>query len=813
MQRVVTRQTTVRVIGRISKHVSGREIRHGGVHSDGELLCSKTRLTRRHLSAIRYLRSSSLASSSPSSFSECSSSSSSSIHAEEPPSFLVLSSRWERGGGSGCVYGGQQLISRGNATWSQGLPAMQEEGKENGAVSGSAKQTGGSGSGSGRGGKISKGIAATIGLAGVVMGGAGIMAVLRELGKGELRGEEKGGGGGEGGQRNESKLGPDSDVKVGSEGDSSPESTTTVVNWSGTHEVRTRDLFQPETEEEVIALVAEAHANKRKIRAVGSALSPNGIALCEEGMLNMALCDRVINVDKEKMTVTVQAGARVDQVVEALREHGLTLQNYASIKEQQIGGFTQVGAHGTGATLPPVDEQVIRMKLVTPARGVLELSMDKDPELFKLARCGLGALGVVTEVTLQCVPAHQLVEYTFASNAKEIKKKHKEWIRNNRHLRYMWIPYTDTVVVVQCNPVAPEKQKATWWSWFTRSPQQQQQSNLSLDERLAHVRALYKEVSSTSPPPSSPSPLSSPSSSTSPSSPSLPSSSSSSSAAAAVVAEELAAESSTPVLPATSPSTAGDASAGPRSGHAGVREEEEVNIQCLSFTELRDKLLAVNPFDPDHVARVNQAEAEFWRKSAGYRAGWSDQILGFECGGQQWVSEVAFPIATLSSPNMKDIAFMEELMAMIKTERIAAPAPIEQRWTAVSSSPMSPASPQSLTSSPTSSSRNQNADSVFSWVGIIMYLPSDDPEVRRKITERFLDYRKRSAQQLWDKYQAFEHWAKIEVPETDAERRELADRLRKRFPVDAFNQARRDLDPHNILSNDVIDALFPLHSQ
>jgi hypothetical protein len=54
--------------------------------------------------------------------------------------------------------------------------------------------------------------------------------------------------------------------------------------------------------------------------------------------------------------------------------HRLTLQNYASISEQQIGGFLQVGAHGTGARTPPADEQVIAMRLVTPNLGPLELS-------------------------------------------------------------------------------------------------------------------------------------------------------------------------------------------------------------------------------------------------------------------------------------------------------------------------------------------------------------------------------------------------------------------------------------------------------
>ena len=80
-----------------------------------------------------------------------------------------------------------------------------------------------------------------------------------------------------------------------------------------------------------------------KVRCVGSALSPNGIAFSNEAMLSLSLMDKILHIDSGAKQVTVQAGARVQEVVEALRPHGLTLQNYASIREQSIGGFTQVG--------------------------------------------------------------------------------------------------------------------------------------------------------------------------------------------------------------------------------------------------------------------------------------------------------------------------------------------------------------------------------------------------------------------------------------------------------------------------------------
>lgn len=131
--------------------------------------------------------------------------------------------------------------------------------------------------------------------------------------------------------------------------------------------------------------------------------------------------------------------------------------------------------------------------------------------------------------------------------------------------------------------------------------------------------------------------------------------------------------------------------------------ENEPDINELSFTELRDKLLALDPLNTDHVIKVNQAEAEFWKKSEGYRVGWSDEILGFDCGGQQWVSETCFPAGTLAKPSMKDLEYIEQVMVLIEKQGIPAPAPIEQRWTASSKSRMSPAS-------------SAAADDIFSWV-------------------------------------------------------------------------------------------------
>ncbi|CAI5950815.1 unnamed protein product [Closterium sp. NIES-65] len=229
-------------------------------------------------------------------------------------------------------------------------------------------------------------------------------------------------------------------------------------------------------------------------------------------MVNLALMDRVVHVDKSTGRVRVQAGARVEQVVEALRPYGLTLQNYASVREQQIGGFIQVGAHGTGAAIPPVDEQVLgihlvgahgtgaaippvdeqvlAIKLVTPGKGTLHLTPEADPDLFYLARWKhvQGVVGkVVGEVELQAVPAHRLREETFVTTKEEIKRHHGQWLRDSQHVRYMWIPHTQAVVVVRSNPVT----NATSGRSAVQGKGPASEPAMGEDEKLAHVRALY----------------------------------------------------------------------------------------------------------------------------------------------------------------------------------------------------------------------------------------------------------------------------------------------------------------------------------
>lgn len=138
--------------------------------------------------------------------------------------------------------------------------------------------------------------------------------------------------------------------------------------------------------------------------------------------------------------------------------------------------------------------------------------------------------------------------------------------------------------------------------------------------------------------------------------------------------------------------------------------------------------------------------------------------------------------------------FMERLLAGIEKHSIPAHSPIEQRWSASSSSLMSPA--------------NGAPEGLHSWVGIISYLPSENERQRREITELFTGPYCDLLRNVGTEMNATSHWAKLERPASMWKLIDLQLFLDTRFPLSKFNAWRSKLDPKNILSSPTVDLLL-----
>jgi L-galactono-1,4-lactone dehydrogenase len=154
---------------------------------------------------------------------------------------------------------------------------------------------------------------------------------------------------------------------------------------------------------------------------------------------------------------------------------------------------------------------------------------------------------------------------------------------------------------------------------------------------------------------------------------------------------------------------------------------------------------------------------------------------------QQWVWEICFPTGEYENDNGNDMKFMDDLLRQIEESGIAAHSPIEQRWTASSSSLMSPA--------------HGLGNELHSWVGIIMYLPSDDERQRRDITDSFTGKYCDLFRNIGTDVNATSHWAKLERPNSVWQLLDLQLFLNERYPLSKFNEARSILDPNNILTS------------
>jgi L-galactono-1,4-lactone dehydrogenase len=537
------------------------------------------------------------------------------------------------------------------------------------------------------------------------------------------------------------------DGTLPSPSDDSATTTTLLLNWSGTHAVHVPNdrYWEPESIEEVEEIVRHCHLHQQPIRPVGAALSPNALAFHSGGMVSLANLDQIVKVDVDNQLVTVQAGARVSHVVEALRPYDLTLPNLASIAEQQMGGFVSVGAHGTGMAVAPVDHYVTEITLVTPGLGTVTLSEEKDGEIFHLAKVGLGCLGVVVQLTMKCIPAHRLVEHTVVLTRHEAIEQLPTLLSSHKHVRYMWIPYTDAVVVVTNHP----EHSGYGWNLPKFTP-----SSVSEQERLRPLTDLLLQLSRER-----------------------------ASSRESVVGDD---EDEDGAVKEASAATSSLADFPP--------EHTPESVAGMGFGELRDALLALDPLNVEHVKRVNQAEAEFWRRSQGIQVKPSDELLQFDCGGQQWVWEVCFPTGTQQHNDGSDLAFMQKLLEGIEANGIPAPAPIEQRWSASSSSLMSPA--------------HGDPDGLHCWVGIINYLPSQDERQRREITDMFRDRYCELTRVVGIPFRAASHWAKLERPHSVYQLVDLQLSLADRFPLHKFNQLRQIYDPNNVLASPTVDLLL-----
>ena len=214
-------------------------------------------------------------------------------------------------------------------------------------------------------------------------------------------------------------------------------------NWAGTV-TADPEVLHPYSPEQLAESVRAAAEQGRRVRPVGSGHSFTAIARPEDLQLSLEHLDGVVAADRGTGRVRVLAGTPLRVLNQALDLLGLAMPNLGDIDAQTLAGATSTGTHGTGAGLPGLAAGITGLRLVT-ADGQSRWVDESDPELFGAARVGLGALGVVTEIELVCIPAYRLRAVERPDSLDTVLPRIQELFDAHRHFELYWFPGTRRV--------------------------------------------------------------------------------------------------------------------------------------------------------------------------------------------------------------------------------------------------------------------------------------------------------------------------------------------------------------------------------
>lgn len=229
-------------------------------------------------------------------------------------------------------------------------------------------------------------------------------------------------------------------------------------NWSGTASSRPMRIERPVEESGIAEAVRRAAGGGLEVKALGSGHSFAPVAATGGVALDLSGWTGIVSADRETGLVTVRAGTTLRALNTGLDSLGLAMTNLGDIDAQTIAGAIATGTHGTGAAFGGLATQVVALELVLADGSVLRCSAEEHPRIFQAARLSLGALGVVSTVTLRCEPGFVLAASEHPEPVEEVLARFDEMAGANDHFECYWFPYGRHALVKSNNrqPIGTE---------------------------------------------------------------------------------------------------------------------------------------------------------------------------------------------------------------------------------------------------------------------------------------------------------------------------------------------------------------------
>ena len=215
----------------------------------------------------------------------------------------------------------------------------------------------------------------------------------------------------------------------------------TPRNWAGNYTYRAAQIHAPETVEQIQELVIRSN----KLKALGTRHSFNDIADSSGALLSLEHFDKILNLDRERRTVTVEAGVRYGRLARWLHEEGYALHNLASLPHTSVAGAVATATHGSGDRHGNLATAVSAMELVTGNGDVVFLSCEHDREQFEGAVVGLGGLGVITKLTLDVSPTFLMQQDVYENLPLSALEDHYDTLTSELYSVSLFTDWKDAV--------------------------------------------------------------------------------------------------------------------------------------------------------------------------------------------------------------------------------------------------------------------------------------------------------------------------------------------------------------------------------
>ncbi|MBN8423936.1 FAD-binding protein [Microbacterium esteraromaticum] len=217
-------------------------------------------------------------------------------------------------------------------------------------------------------------------------------------------------------------------------------------NWGRSATVRPVRVERPRSPEGVQRAVKAAVSQGLTVKAVGASHSFTGIAVAPGVLLELDDLQGLVSADAASGRVTLLGGTRLHRIPGLLRHYGLAMENLGDIDRQSISGAISTGTHGTGTDFGGIATQVRGLTLITAEGEFLRIDETHNPELMPAAALGLGALGIIVEVTLQCVPAFILQAIDEPAPLDDVLASVHERAVAHDHFEFYWFPHTEVAL-------------------------------------------------------------------------------------------------------------------------------------------------------------------------------------------------------------------------------------------------------------------------------------------------------------------------------------------------------------------------------